>query len=113
VRIVAYLRASTEEQHRSGLGLDAQRATIESTCEQRGWQLVSCEQDIASGGTRDRAGLMRALEAIDAGTADAVVVSRLDRLGRSVAHVAVPADFGRRAIGALEAQRVRTSGLKA
>lgn len=88
MRAVAYLRASTEEQHRSGLGIAAQTATIEATCQQRGWELVGIETDIASGGKRDRPGLARALQAIEAGGADCVVVSRLDRLGRSVAHTA-------------------------
>jgi DNA invertase Pin-like site-specific DNA recombinase len=88
MRAVAYLRASTEEQERSGLGLQAQRAAVASACEQRGWAIVGVEQDIASGGKRDRPGLGRALQAVEEGAANVVVVSRLDRLGRSVAHVA-------------------------
>lgn len=53
---------------------------------------------------KDRPGLTRALAAIDAGEADCVVVSRLDRLSRSVSHFAslleryprgiVPLDLG-------------------
>ena len=39
-------------------------------------------------GRKDRAGLARALAAIESGEADVVVVSRLDRLARSVAHIA-------------------------
>jgi Resolvase, N terminal domain len=88
MRVIGYLRASTEEQQRSGLGLAAQEAAISAACAQREWELVSFEEDIASGGKRDRAGLARAFAALDEGRADAVVVSRLDRLGRSVAHVA-------------------------
>jgi DNA invertase Pin-like site-specific DNA recombinase len=88
MRAIAYLRASTEEQERSGLGLQAQESTIRRACTEREWELVRLERDIASGGKRDRAGLGRALEALELGEADCVVVSRLDRLGRSVAHVA-------------------------
>jgi DNA invertase Pin-like site-specific DNA recombinase len=88
MRAIGYRRASTAEQHASGLGLDAQTSAIETACETRGWTLVGVEEDIASGGRRDRPGLARALQAIESGSADVVVVSRLDRLGRSVAHVA-------------------------
>ncbi len=87
-RAIAYLRASTEEQRSSGLGLQAQRTAIETACEQRGWTVVGFEQDVASGGRRDRPALTRALAAVEHGAADYLVVSRLDRLGRSVAHVA-------------------------
>jgi DNA invertase Pin-like site-specific DNA recombinase len=88
MRAVGYVRASTEEQERSGLGLSAQRTAIDAACAQREWDLVGIEEDIASGGKRDRPGLTRALASIDSGEADCVIVSRLDRLGRSVAHVA-------------------------
>ena len=58
MRAVAYTRASTEEQATSGLGLAAQRATIATAV-------------LGKGGT------------IVAGTADTLVVAKLDRLGRS------------------------------
>jgi DNA invertase Pin-like site-specific DNA recombinase len=85
---IGYRRASTTEQQASGLGLDAQTTAIEAACVQRGWTLLGFEEDIASGGRKDRPGLARALGAIAERSADCVVVSRLDRLGRSVAHVA-------------------------
>ena len=88
MRAVGYVRCSTTEQQQSGLGLSAQRSTVETACTQRGWTLLGFEENIASGGRRDRPGLARVLAAIEAGAADCVVVSRLDRLGRSVAHVA-------------------------
>jgi DNA invertase Pin-like site-specific DNA recombinase len=86
MRAVAYLRCSTEEQHSSGLGLDAQRFTIETACAQRGWSIVATETDIASGSRKDRPGLAAALRRLDDGTADVVLASRLDRLSRSVSH---------------------------
>lgn len=88
MRAIGYRRASTVEQQASGLGLDAQTAAIEAACAQRGWELVGIEEDIASGGRRDHAGLARSLAAIESGEVDVVVVSRLDRLARSVAHTA-------------------------
>lgn len=84
MRTVGYIRCSTSEQRDSGLGLEAQRAAIEATCEARGWELLSIEQDVASGARLDRPGLQQALSAVERDKADAVVVVRLDRLSRSV-----------------------------
>jgi DNA invertase Pin-like site-specific DNA recombinase len=76
------------EQRQSGLGLQAQRAAIEAACAQRGWELVRVEEDVASGAKADRPGLKRALDAVESGEADCIVVLRLDRLSRSVADFA-------------------------
>ena len=39
--VVGYLRVSTEEQAVSGLGLEAQRATIAARADAEGWTVVS------------------------------------------------------------------------
>jgi DNA invertase Pin-like site-specific DNA recombinase len=87
-KAIGYVRASTAEQRQSGLGLQAQRTAIEAACAERGWQLLRIEEDIASGAKTDRPGLKRALEAVESGEADCIVVLRLDRLSRSVADFA-------------------------
>lgn len=87
-RALGYIRASTTEQRDSGLGLQAQRTAIEAACAARGWQLVGIEEDIASGAKRDRPGLLRALDAVDRGDVQCIIVLRLDRLSRSVADFA-------------------------
>jgi DNA invertase Pin-like site-specific DNA recombinase len=46
------------------------------------------EEDIASGAKADRPGLTRALEAVQGGEVDCIIVLRLDRLSRSVADFA-------------------------
>jgi DNA invertase Pin-like site-specific DNA recombinase len=84
MRAIGYVRASTAEQRDSGLGLAAQRAAITAACAARDWPLTGFEEDIASGSRPDRPGLLRALAAIEAGDADAIVCLRLDRLSRSV-----------------------------
>ncbi len=84
--VCGYIRCSTEEQASSGLGLAAQRAVVEATCAQRGWQLADVVVDAgASGRDLERPGIRRVLEAIASGEVDGVVVAKLDRLSRSLA----------------------------
>jgi DNA invertase Pin-like site-specific DNA recombinase len=85
-RALAYVRVSTDEQHESGGGLDAQRAAIERECSHRGWQLVEIigENAGSSGKSLERVGLQRAIKALDKGEADVLVVSKLDRLSRDL-----------------------------
>ena len=83
--VIGYVRVSTEEQAASGLGLDAQRDTIQRECERRGWTLLRIEEDVLSGkSTKSREGLNRALDACRSGEAAGVVAAKLDRLTRSV-----------------------------
>jgi DNA invertase Pin-like site-specific DNA recombinase len=79
------VRVSTDEQADHGAGLEAQRAAIVRECERRGWQLVRIEEDAASGRSMaGRPGLSAALEAVETGDAEALIVAKLDRLSRSL-----------------------------
>lgn len=86
-RVLGYVRVSTDEQHASGAGLAAQRATITAEAERRGWRLVAIvgEDAGASSATLERTGLTTALDHLDRGEADVLLVAKLDRLSRSVA----------------------------
>lgn len=84
MRVIGYLRVSTDEQARSGLGLDAQSATVQAEADRRGWEHVEWVTDEGvSGGTApcDRDGLGQVLATI--GSGDVVIVAKLDRLSRS------------------------------
>lgn len=84
LRAVGYVRVSTDDQADSGLGLEAQRAAIEGEAARRGWDLVRVFTDTASGKSLSRRpGLEQALATLESGGADALVVSKLDRLSRS------------------------------
>lgn len=84
-RMVGYVRVSTEDQGRSGLGLEAQEAAIRHAASERGWELVGIERDVASGGSRRRRpGLAAALDRCRAGEVDGLVAAKLDRLSRSL-----------------------------
>jgi DNA invertase Pin-like site-specific DNA recombinase len=96
--VVGYVRVSTDEQGRSGLGLEAQRSVIRSECERRGWSLSGIEEDVASGGsTARRPGLEQAIAACRSGAVGGIVVAKLDRLTRSVVDLSkLVADAGKR-----------------
>jgi DNA invertase Pin-like site-specific DNA recombinase len=83
--IVAYVRISTEGQHRSGLGEDAQRRALTEFAAQHDLQIVAEHSDTASGAAplAKRPGLAAAI--LDARKRKCpVVVARLDRLSRDV-----------------------------
>lgn len=89
MRAIGYCRVSTDEQGRSGLGLESQRDTIERETSRRGWTLEHVYTDVASGKSlRRRHEMSDALAALRDGTADVLVVAKLDRLSRSVSDFA-------------------------
>ena len=90
---VAYLRVSTARQGESGLGLEAQRATVEAFARQQGGQIVAEYVEIESGRRSDRPELAKALQAARRGKAT-LVVGKLDRLARNVAFIAAMMDAG-------------------
>jgi DNA invertase Pin-like site-specific DNA recombinase len=85
-RVAAYIRVSTTEQVDSGAGLSAQRTAIATEIERRGWRLVELFEDAGASGKSlaGREGLSGALEAVANGSADILLVSKLDRLSRSL-----------------------------
>jgi DNA invertase Pin-like site-specific DNA recombinase len=85
MRVLGYARVSTIEQSDSRAGLEAQRAAILAECKRRGWELVEVIED-AGYSAKDlrRPGIKIALEELERGRADGLVVSKLDRLSRSM-----------------------------
>ena len=88
---VAYYRVSTKQQQRSGLGIEAQRATVTRFAEAEGLTIIAEFVEAETGKGADaldrRPQLAAALGA--ARTAKcSVLVSKLDRLSRDVAFVA-------------------------
>jgi DNA invertase Pin-like site-specific DNA recombinase len=84
---LGYLRVSTREQGRSGLGLAAQRHDIETFGAKEGLLVKSWHQDIQTGAGKDalllRPGLAAALKEARI-SRQPLIVSRLDRLSRNV-----------------------------
>lgn len=83
-----YLRVSTQEQGRSGLGLEAQRATIEQFAQAHGITLLGFVEEVQTGKGQDAldrrpklAALLRQCKKEKA----ALIVARTSRLARNVA----------------------------
>src|SRR5712672_2645182 len=90
-RAVAYYRVSTRQQHRSGLGIEAQRATVTRFAEAEGFKIIAEYVEAETGKGADaldrRPQLATALAAAKSAKCS-VLVSKLDRLSRDVAFVA-------------------------
>ncbi|WP_426442888.1 recombinase family protein [Bradyrhizobium genosp. P] len=83
-KFVCYYRVSTGRQGKSGLGLDAQRAAVTTYLNGGDWQIVDEFTEVESGKNSDRPALDNALAAARLHRAS-LVVSKVDRLTRSVA----------------------------
>ena len=84
---IGYLRVSTQEQGRSGLGLAAQRHEIEAFGAREGFSVKSRYEDVQTGAGADalllRPGLATALKEAKSARCP-LIVSGLDRVSRNV-----------------------------
>src|SRR5947199_447300 len=88
---VAYYRVSTKQQQRSGLGIEAQRATVARFAEAEGLTVIAefVEAETGKGADAlDRRPQLAAALAAARSAKCSVLVSKLDRLSRDVAFVA-------------------------
>lgn len=88
-RAISYLRVSTQQQGKSGLGIEAQREAIERFAEREGVELIGEYIEVETGKGHDalerRPQLAAALaQAKKTGKDVYVIVAKLDRLGRDV-----------------------------
>lgn len=85
MRALGYVRVSTQDQAIEGVSMPAQETKIRQYADLYGIDLVGVIRDAGvSAKTLDRPGLREALEALEAGDAEALIIVKLDRLTRSV-----------------------------
>lgn len=90
MRILAYLRVSTEQQAESGAGIDAQRNACMDWASKQGAAIAEfyCDEGVSgSTGLDERPALMDALSLLKKG--DVLLVAKRDRLGRDPIAVAL------------------------
>ena len=92
-KFISYLRVSTDRQGASGLGLEAQRASVLNYLNGGKWTLVQEIVEVESGKGADRPELERALGLCRAHRA-ALVVANVSRLTRSAGFLAKLLDAG-------------------
>jgi DNA invertase Pin-like site-specific DNA recombinase len=83
MRIATYYRVSTDDQT-----TEPQRLELLDYCRRRGWDSVTEFSDVISGAKTARAGLDALMRGVRKHHFDAVLVAKLDRLGRSLPHLA-------------------------
>jgi DNA invertase Pin-like site-specific DNA recombinase len=86
-QFVSYLRVSTARQGASGLGLEAQRASVAAYLHGGDWNLVREVLEVESGKRNDRPALAEALRLCKRQKA-ILIIAKLDRLARNVAFIA-------------------------
>jgi DNA invertase Pin-like site-specific DNA recombinase len=87
---VIYTRVSTEDQGRSGLGLEAQERDIDiflANFSEEPWEIIGRYQDVQSGKNDDRPQLAAALRQVRETGAE-LLIAKLDRLSRKVSFIA-------------------------
>lgn len=92
-KFVSYLRVSTAQQGRSGLGMEAQRKAVMDYLNGGQWKLVAEFVEVESGKRDDRPQLAAALAACRLHGAR-LVIAKLDRLSRNAAFLLNLRDAG-------------------
>jgi DNA invertase Pin-like site-specific DNA recombinase len=90
-KLVAYVRVSTDQQGKSGLGIEAQKTAIARFAEAEGFEIIAELTEVETGkgsDALDRRPLLREALAVARKAKAAVVVAKLDRLSRDVAFIA-------------------------
>lgn len=89
-QFIIYTRVSTEEQGKSGLGLEAQKRDVTIFLDnyaKQPFEVIAEFEDVMSGKTSDRPELAKALD-LARKTGATILVAKLDRLSRRVSFIA-------------------------
>lgn len=85
IRVALYVRVSTDKQAEYGLSLDAQKAELERYCRERRFDISELYVDGGySGKDTERPAFQRMIAELREGGVHGIVVTKLDRLTRSI-----------------------------
>ena len=91
--IISYYRVSTQKQGNSGLGIEAQRATVTDYAQRAGALVVAEFIEVESGKRNNRPQLAEAIAEAKR-TGATLVIAKLDRLARNAGFVFALRDAG-------------------
>jgi DNA invertase Pin-like site-specific DNA recombinase len=84
MKAIAYVRVSTEDQAREGVSLENQIEKVRAYSTVKDLELIEIIEDAGrSGKDLERDGIMKALDILNSGQAQALIIYKLDRLTRS------------------------------
>ena len=92
-KFIAYFRVSTKQQGASGLGLEAQRASVGDYARRNDGSIDAAFTEVESGKRADRPELAKAIAYARRAKAT-LVIAKLDRLARNVAFVSALMESG-------------------
>ncbi len=92
-RLIAYERVSTARQGASGLGMEAQRQSIDGFAVSRGADVIARFTEVESGRNPNRPELTKAIQ-LTRLTGATLVIAKLDRLSRNAAFLLALRDSG-------------------
>src|SRR4051794_32098139 len=96
-RVLSYLRLSKGEPEEGAAGIEAQRVSVRAEAQRRSWTIIDEVADVGyTAANLKRPGIQDAFGRLAAGEADALVVSRIDRLSRSLLDFAGVMDLAQR-----------------
>lgn len=82
MRVAVYCRVSTEEQD-----ADKQEFICKEYCKRNAWEIYKVYKDVYSGAKTSRPAFNQMLEDMRSMSFDCVMVTKLDRIGRSLQHL--------------------------
>lgn len=93
-KLIGYIRVSTAGQGERGHSLDGQATRLCERAAREGFEVVDIIREVASG-AKDRDGLAEAKARVIAGEAEGLLFAKMDRLGRSMKHLADLVDWAK------------------
>jgi DNA invertase Pin-like site-specific DNA recombinase len=91
MKLFGYARVSTDEQVKSG-SLEQQIKRIKKYCKENEHELIHVYADAGVSAVKQRPDMEKLLQKLRSGNGEGVVVTKLDRWGRSVKHLVMSVD---------------------
>jgi DNA invertase Pin-like site-specific DNA recombinase len=93
LRVIGYVRVSTTKQADSGLSIEAQELKIRQYCDLYELDLIKVIVECESAKNLNRQGIQEAIDLLQLGKAEGLIITKLDRLTRSLKDLSYLLDY--------------------